>query len=124
MADSTAVPPASILVIDDETENLKLVGDLLSAQGYTVRLLPQAQIALQSAQANPPDLVLLDSRLPDMDGYQLARRVREMTGRGTVRLIALTGYGTAADRQRAMEAGFDEHIVKPVGADRLAKLLS
>ena len=79
---------------------------------------------LELLETFKPEVAFIDIGLPDMDGYQLARRVREITGRGTVRLIALTGYGTAADRQRAMEAGFDEHIVKPVGADRLAKLLS
>jgi CheY-like chemotaxis protein len=70
-----------------------------------------------------PDLMLLDIGLPDMDGYELARRLRQLEVAPSLRLVALTGYGQDADRLRSQEAGFDEHIVKPVSLDVLRQVL-
>ena len=119
-----AVQPRRVLIVDDSADTSTVMTLMFEYWGHTVKAADTGAAALELLETFKPEVAFIDIGLPDMDGYQLARRVREMTGRGTVRLIALTGYGTAADRQRAMEAGFDEHIVKPVGADRLAKLLS
>jgi CheY-like chemotaxis protein len=70
-----------------------------------------------------PDVILIDVGLPVMDGYELVRRLRADAGLASVRLIAVTGYGRESDRRRALEAGFDEHLVKPVDLDRLQRIL-
>jgi CheY-like chemotaxis protein len=70
-----------------------------------------------------PDVALLDIGLPAMDGYELARRLREKPAWGEVRLIAVTGYGQSSDRKRSLEAGFDHHLVKPVDIRQLTGLL-
>ena len=74
------------------------------------------------ALAIAPDVALVDLGLPGMDGYELARRVRAAGGRG-IYLVAVTGYGAAEDRARALEAGFDAHVTKPLEAEALAELL-
>jgi CheY-like chemotaxis protein len=70
-----------------------------------------------------PDVALIDIGLPGLDGYQVARALRAAEGR-RIRLIALTGYGQPEDRQRALDAGFDAHLVKPVDVDELARVLA
>jgi CheY-like chemotaxis protein len=75
-------------------------------------------------EASPPDVVLLDIGLPGMDGYQIAERLRERWGAGTMKIVALTGYGGAEDRQRSLRAGFDHHLVKPVSLEELQEVLS
>lgn len=79
--------------------------------------------ALALAQSNPPEVVLLDIGLPVMDGYEVARRIRQALGT-KIRLVALTGYGQPEDRGRALDAGFDHHLVKPVDLGALERLLA
>jgi PAS domain S-box-containing protein len=79
--------------------------------------------ALEVAQAEQPDVILLNIGLPRMDGYEVARHLREQQGMDKARLIAMTGYGQEADRQRSQGAGFDHHLVKPVDPARLQELL-
>jgi CheY-like chemotaxis protein len=71
-----------------------------------------------------PDVVFLDIGLPGMDGYEVARRMRQRPGGADLRLVALTGYGQASDRQRSREAGFDTHLVKPVELDAVRALVA
>ncbi|HWU91560.1 MAG TPA: response regulator, partial [Kofleriaceae bacterium] len=71
-----------------------------------------------------PDVAVLDIGLPVMDGYELARKLRERHGHDQLRLIAVTGYGQDADRARAREAGFDHHLIKPIALDALLALLA
>jgi CheY-like chemotaxis protein len=78
---------------------------------------------LRSALEIEPDIMLVDIGLPQMDGYELARRVRRSDGARQPYLIALTGYGTPEDRQRALDAGFDAHVVKPVDFEALTAVL-
>ena len=76
------------------------------------------------AVAHQPDIVLLDIGLPDMDGYEVAKHLRQTPELKEMRLIAVTGYGQLSDRQRSQEAGFDEHVVKPVEWRKLEELLT
>ena len=92
--------------------------------GHEVKTAESATSALKVLENFRPEVAIIDIGLPDMDGYELARRVRALPDRKPIRMIALTGYGTAADRQRALDAGFDEHVVKPADADKLASLLA
>jgi len=75
-------------------------------------------------KAEPPDVALIDIGLPGMDGYELARKLRELDTVANTFLVALTGYGLAQDKQRASEAGFHTHVVKPIGMEELRRVLS
>jgi signal transduction histidine kinase/CheY-like chemotaxis protein len=130
-ASSTATPepqkPCSgsrILVVDDNRDAAESVAMLLSLDGFDTRVAHDGPHALQEFARYQPDLVLLDIGMPVMDGYEVARRIRAMaTGSNTV-LCALTGWGQVQDKQHALEAGFDEHITKPVDPTTLTEVLS
>ena len=76
------------------------------------------------AERSPPDVALIDIRLPGIDGYEVARRLRAAHERRRIALVALTGFGQTEDRRRAFDAGFDAHLVKPVNADRLKRVIA
>jgi signal transduction histidine kinase len=122
----TAPAPASslrILVVDDERISAASLGKLLRVKGHEIRTAYDGFEAVRVADEFRPDVVLLDIGLPKMNGYEVARRMRQQPwGRGVV-LIALTGWGQEADRQRSKDAGFDHHLVKPVDLSALLQLL-
>ncbi len=122
---SAAPAPASckhVLVVDDNRDAADSISLLLKIHGHDVRTAYGAEAALQIASTYAADLVLLDIGLPGMNGYEVARRLR---ANGTLsHLVALTGYGQPEDVRRAREAGFDEHMVKPVDLDRLLETLA
>jgi signal transduction histidine kinase len=111
-----------ILVVDDNVDAALMLCEYLSAQGHAVAVAHDGPHALDQARDLHPDVALLDIGLPVMDGYELARLLRE-TSAG-LRLIALTGYGQAADRERSIEAGFDAHLVKPVDLEVLDRVVA
>ncbi len=111
-----------VLVVDDNVDAAESLAMLLRYSGHEVRAVHTGPRALQAAQAESPDVILLDIGLPGMDGYEVARRLREQ-GAGKVHLIAMTGYGQETDRQRSQDAGFDFHLVKPVDLAKLQELL-
>jgi two-component system nitrate/nitrite sensor histidine kinase NarX len=119
MDDARNKPSANILVIDDDAVNLKLVGGLLSERGYTVRLLSEAQMALRAAQAKPPDLVLLDIRLPDMDGYTVCAALKADPCTHEVPVIFCSALGETIDKVRAFEVGGVDYIAKPYDAEEV-----
>ena len=112
-----------VLVVDDNVDAAESIAMLLSLEGYDVRSVHAAHEALEAAQTFLPHLVLLDIGLPDMDGYEVARRLRSQQRLESMRVVAITGYGQQADRDRARAAGFDEHLVKPVDPDALHEVL-
>jgi CheY-like chemotaxis protein len=112
-----------VLVVDDNTDAADSVAILLGAAGYDVRVGYSAKSALQTAVEYQPDIVLLDIGLPEMDGYELAQLLRQQAGLTDTKLIALTGYGQDADRQRSQESEFGYHLVKPVDSGTLQELL-
>jgi CheY-like chemotaxis protein len=97
---------------------------LLEAEGHEVSVEYQARHALQRACIEAPQVLLLDIGLPDMDGYELAHRLRSLPETARSVLIALTGYGQEKDRERSKAAGFDHHLVKPADTSRLLALLA
>ncbi len=103
-----------ILVVDDNVDAADSIAMLLSMEGHQTRTVNTARAALLAVPDFKPEVVLLDIGLPEMDGYEVARRLRAQIGRHRMRLVAVTGYGQPADRRRAHAAGFDEHMVKPV----------
>ena len=114
---------ARILVVDDNQDAAQTLADLLQVIGYQVRTAADASSALLEIESFRPQLALLDIGLPKVDGYQLAGLVRRHPQGAGVRLVALTGYGQENDRQRAMAAQFDEHLVKPVAIERLLEVI-
>ncbi len=114
--------PLRAVVCDDAADLRELVADLLRMKGHEVTVVEDGPSAVRVITAEKPDVALIDIGLPDMDGYEVARTIRrDMTHR--VRLIAMTGYGQAADRATALQAGFDAHIVKPASADTIMRAL-
>ncbi len=125
-ADSSTAPVPSrrILIVDDNADAANSLSELLKLDGHATMPAYSAEDALSLAESFVPDVVLLDIGLPRMDGYEVAKHLRRSALRGNVTLIALTGYGQQEDRDRAREAGFDAHLVKPVDFAALAKLLA
>ena len=105
--------PRNILVVDDNQDAAELIAEALAAAGHDVRTAFDGPAALAISEEFDPDVVFLDIGLPVMDGYEVARRMRASDGK-RMRLVAITGYGQEADRKRALAAGFDSHLVKPV----------
>jgi PAS domain S-box-containing protein len=112
-----------ILVVDDNVDAADSIAMLLSMEGHETRAVNTARAALLTVPEFKPEVVLLDIGLPEMDGYEVARRLRAQNGRHRMRLVAVTGYGQPADRRRAHAAGFDEHMVKPVEPTALQDFL-
>lgn len=117
-------PVFRILVVDDNVDSADSMALLLALDGHDTRTAFDGPGALAEALAFRPRVVLLDIGLPGMDGYEVARRMRELPGLRDVLLIAITGYGRDDDRARSKEAGFDHHLVKPVDPETLGRLLS
>jgi CheY-like chemotaxis protein len=111
-----------VLVVDDNVDAAETLADLFRALGHEVHTCSDGRSALGAAAGYQPHLMLLDIGLPEMDGYEVARRLRQ-DGVDPGMLVALTGYGQESDRQRALDAGFAQHLVKPVSFDTLRQLL-
>jgi two-component system, sensor histidine kinase len=115
--------PVRVLVVEDNVATGETLCELLALWGHEVRMAPDGPSALVQAAELEPDVVLLDLGLPGMDGYEVARRLRRAKGKA-LRIVALTGYGQDEDRQRTREAGFDEHLTKPVFPEVLKSALA
>jgi len=122
-AHAPVTPSARILIVDDNQDGADMLARALSDKGYDTHVAHDAPTALRVAREFSPDVAFLDLGLPVMDGYELAGHLRDLPGLAEVRMIALTGYGQASDRQRTREAGFDGHLVKPVDIDALEATL-
>jgi signal transduction histidine kinase/ActR/RegA family two-component response regulator len=113
-----------LLVVDDNRDAADSLAVLLELLGAEVHLAYAGADALLAVEAHRPDVVLLDIGMPEMDGYEVARRIRERTGTGGPTLIALSGWGQEEDLRRTREAGFDHHLIKPADLDALKRLLT
>lgn len=118
-----ALVPRRVLVVDDNRDAAESLAMLLGAWNHEVRTVHSGPEALDLSASFRPDVILLDIGLPGMDGYEVARRLRQRPNAKMTLLVALTGYGRAEDRRQSHEAGFDEHLVKPVSVDALEKIL-
>lgn len=128
LAQSSDPMPASVhklrvLIVDDNADAAQTLGMILEAAGYQVEVAFNAKTAIQLAQGSAPQLLVLDIGLPDIDGNELARRLRLLPQTARSSFIALTGYGQPEDRARCLSAGFDYHLTKPADATKLLKLL-
>ncbi len=121
---SNAEQERRLVVIEDNPDIRECMAELLGAWGYQVAQAADGSEGLELILTDPPRVAIVDVGLPKLDGYDVARRVRARFGPQRVRLIAMTGYGQPQDRERALQAGFDEHLVKPVSPDALARVIS
>ena len=112
-----------VLVVDDNRDAANSLGKLLNLAGAEARAVYNGFAALELLPTYQPGVLLVDIGMPDMDGYELARRVRRLPDCGDLTLIALTGWGQAEDRQRSQAAGFDFHLTKPADFETLQRLL-
>jgi DNA-binding response OmpR family regulator len=96
---------------------------ILQLLGHQTEIANDGRRALELADSFRPQLMLLDIGLPELNGHEVARRLRAQRWGRDIVLVALTGWGQAADRKRSLDAGFDEHLVKPVDMDRLTRLV-
>jgi two-component system OmpR family response regulator len=114
MATDDPRPPLSILVVEDEEDGANSLAELLRLFGYRVAVARTGSAALRAAEADSPDVVLLDIRLPDIDGWEVARRMRDAaTGGPQPVVVAVTGCSSERDKWRSADAGIDLHWTKP-----------
>jgi len=112
-----------IAIVEDNHDAREALSALLGAAGYTVTAAADGREGLELIVRDPPDLAIVDIGLPEIDGFELARRVRAAIGPAT-RLVAMTGYSSPAVRTTALESGFDMHVAKPCTPDKLAEILT
>ena len=102
-----------ILVIEDHEENRRLLRDLLTSFGYELSEAVTGEDGLVAAEANPPDLILMDIQLPGIDGYEVTRRIKANPALRHIPVIAVTSYALSGDDVKALEAGCDAYVTKP-----------
>jgi CheY-like chemotaxis protein len=123
MSSATPARRLRVLVVDDYADTRDTLRVLIDLWGHEVRTAADGTEALTLADAFMPDVVLLDVALPGMDGYEVARQLRQRPGLSAVTLVAITGFGAERDRVRAVEAGFAHYLVKPFDPEALQQLL-
>jgi PAS domain S-box-containing protein len=111
--------PKTILIVDDTPANLRLLASVLSAQDYRVRLAPSGKLALMTIQQNLPDLILLDIRMPNMDGYEVCQRLKANERTQAIPIIFLSALQEGSDKARAFEVGGADYITKPFQAEEV-----
>jgi len=118
------VEPRRVLIVEDNDDTRQMLHETLAFSGHEVREARDGASGLALAAEAPPDVALIDIGLPDVDGYEVARRLRAAPGGRRIGLIAITGYGQSEDQRRAYEAGFDAHLTKPVAPERLKQVMA
>jgi CheY-like chemotaxis protein len=113
-----------VVIVDDNEDTTETTALLLTAWKHEIRVAHTGSEALQVASEFQPEVILLDIGLPEIDGYDVARRLRQDPRFKNTLIIAVSGYGSSSDQQLLREAGFDEHLVKPVDLERLSRDLS
>jgi two-component system CheB/CheR fusion protein len=113
-----------VVIVEDNVDSREMLKEMLSIAGFECHAVEDATRALVLLGRVKPNVAIVDVGLPGMDGFELARRIRTDATNSQMYLVALTGYGQAADRARALDAGFDEHLVKPVSPESLMRLLA
>jgi CheY-like chemotaxis protein/nitrogen-specific signal transduction histidine kinase len=121
---AVSASPRRVLIVDDNVDAADSLALVLRREGHDVAVAYGSLEALERFDAFSPEVVFLDIGLPGIDGYEVARRIRGRAAGAGVRLVALTGYGQAEDVARALAAGFDQHIVKPVNMDAVLRALA
>ena len=122
--DSVAPTPVRVMIVEDNEDAAELLAALLRARNFEVELASRGEQAMVMIRAWRPNAVICDIGLPDIDGYAVARMIREDPALARTRLVALSGYGQAKDRARAAEAGFDQHLTKPAPIEAVVRAIT
>ena len=113
-----------VLIVDDNPTNLKLVAYLVKANGYEVETAGDAETALSAIRARPPRVVLMDLQLPGVDGLELTRQLKADPATKDIAIIAVTAYAMKGDREKAIEAGCDDYVTKPIDTRALPDVIA
>jgi len=113
-----------ILIVDDNAINLKLVAYLMKANGYTVETALDAETALEAIRSNHPDVILMDIQLPGIDGLELTRRLKADPKTRDIVIVAVTAYAMKGDQAKALAAGCDDYITKPIDTRTLPETIA
>ncbi len=117
------IPRRRILIADDDVDTALTLAELLDMDGFATRVAHDGISALEECATFNPDIVLLDIGMPELNGYEVAERIRARAGT-SVRIIAISGWGSSHDRAKGKAAGFDVHLLKPVNPNQLMDLLN
>jgi CheY-like chemotaxis protein len=120
----SAARPLRVLVVDDSVDMADTLAMVVNGLGHDVRKAYDGSSSLEAALDYQPHIMFLDIGLPGLDGYKLAKRIREQQALRDVVLVALTGYGQESDRQRSLVAGFNHHLTKPLDLKKLEQILT
>ena len=115
------MPDARILVVDDDADSLEIVRTYLESRGYRVTTAPDGRAALAMLEEARPDLVLLDVMMPGIDGWEVARTIKDHPEFSATRVVMLTARSDFTDKQRGLRAGADDYIVKPMRLEDLGR---
>jgi CheY-like chemotaxis protein len=124
MAEFSAPSTLCILVVDDDLDTLRVLAVLLGRLGHTVHTAPHGTGALEQIEYLQPDLVFVDLAIPDMDGFEVAKRIRHKPRLAETKIVAISGYGDAKHRQRALVLGFDGYLLKPIALAELEGMIN
>lgn len=113
-----------VLIVDDNPTNLKLVAYLVKASGYEVDTAGDAEAALAAIRANRPRVILMDLQLPGVDGLELTRQLKSDPATKDISIIAVTAYAMKGDREKALAAGCDDYVTKPIDTRALPQLIA
>ena len=113
-----------ILVAEDNPTNMKLITVALKKQGYTLLQAADGEEALEAAVRNAPDLIIMDMQLPKTSGWEVTRKLRQMPDFGNVPIIAVTAYAMKGDKERAIEAGCNAYLPKPIDINQLRSVVA
>ncbi|RFU44485.1 ATP-binding protein [Paraburkholderia sp. DHOC27] len=116
--------PAHVLLVDDNPDALQALGVLLGLDGHEVSTADSGREAVSVMSERPPEVAIVDLGMPDMDGFDVARAIREKPELNGILLVALSGYASESDKSRALAAGFDYHLTKPLSLDKLQYILA
>jgi CheY-like chemotaxis protein len=113
-----------VLVVDDNRDTADGLARLINSFGYEARAVYGGEEAIEETVAFLPDMALIDIGMPDLDGYETVKRIRQHRGNVHIIIVAVTGWSRDEDKRRAYEAGFDLHVAKPMNSDKLKELLA
>lgn len=122
--DSSARLPKKVLIVEDNELNLKLLNDILEYHGYVIFTTRRGEAALDIARQNRPDLILMDIQLPDMTGFEAARRLKADEQTRTIPIIAVTAFAMSGDRAKVLASGCDDYVAKPFNVMEFLRLVA
>ena len=115
------MPDYTVLIVEDNPKNMKLMRDLMRMQGYQTLEAPDGPAGLEAARQHRPDLILMDIQLPQMDGYEVTRRLKAQEETKQIPVIAVTSFAMKGEEDRAREAGCDAYVSKPIDIRKLVE---